>query len=184
MVLRKMRLTLILPLVGGLVLALWAIMAPADSRAAAATRLSAGNRAALVVRFNDATVITRCITFTEPTISGYELLHRSGMTITARTNGSNALICAIGDTGCPASDCFCQAPNDYWSYWHMQATGWAYAGEGAGSYAVAGGDMQGWSWGPGEPPPALAYADVCTTTLPYKAYLPALFHPINERISQ
>lgn len=155
-----------------MLLILWAASTFASQAAPQSDSTPETNRVALVIKFDDATVFTRCISFTETSISGYEVLLRSGLEITARTNGGNAAICAIEGIGCPASDCFCQSPPDYWSYWQRQETGWAFSGEGAGSHAVIQGDMEGWSWGPGLPPPNLAYSDICTTDLTYKTYLP------------
>ena len=45
-----------------------------------------GNRAALVVRAGDGSVQTKCVSFSEPAISGEELLTRSGMTVVINSN--------------------------------------------------------------------------------------------------
>src|SRR5712691_2296606 len=66
------------------------------------------NRAGLVVQYNDGRVVTRCVTFTEPEISGYDLLRRASLPLIADTSGGGS-ICKIGNTGCnfPAQQCFC-----------------------------------------------------------------------------
>ena len=49
----------------------------------AATHAQQSNRAGLVVRFGDGSLTTRCVEFSESTISGYDLLTRSGLNIVA-----------------------------------------------------------------------------------------------------
>lgn len=129
-------------------------------------------RAALVVRFADGAVETRCIAFDTPTISGAELLARSGLPVIVNYNsGLGGAVCSIGGQGCafPGQDCFCKCQGsscEYWAYYHGGADGWRYSDVGAGSYQVTDGAVEGWSWGKGnfasgtEPPP-LRFADVC-----------------------
>jgi hypothetical protein len=129
------------------------------------TRPEQLQRAGLVVDFGEGNFITRCVTFSEPEISGYEALTRSGLDIAA----SGGAVCSIAETGCPADDCFCAIP-DYWSYWHFLEGTWQYSGSGAQGYTVGDGDIEGWSW-EGEPPPTLSFDQICA---PYRAYLPLL----------
>lgn len=125
-------------------------------------RAQADNRVALVVRFDNETVVTRCVEFGEAQISGYDVLTRSGLDVVADVSGADAAICAINGTGCPADNCFCQSPPDYWSYWHLQDGRWVYAQGGASSHQVGDGDVEGWSWGQGEPPPMIPFERICT----------------------
>ncbi len=127
------------------------------------------NQAALVVRFGDDSVQTRCVTFDEPQISGYELLLRSGLPIIADVQGMGALVCSIDGTGCPAHDCLCQCRGSscvYWSYWHQVDGTWQYSSAGASIYPVRHGSVEGWSWGPGGvtgaiAPPVIEFDTVC-----------------------
>jgi len=122
----------------------------------------ATNRAGLVVRFGDGSLITRCIEFGESEISGYEALTRSGLNVVAAFDpGAGAAICAIEGTGCPADDCFCASPPDYWAYWHLTGGAWVYSQIGSSGYVVRDGDVEGWSWGPGEPPPVIPFDQIC-----------------------
>lgn len=131
---------------------------------------TATSRAALVVAFADGRSETACVAFAEADISGYELLQRSGLPLVVNASGAGTAVCRIADTGCPAEDCFCEcqgADCEYWSYWRLTDTGWAYAQAGAHLARVRDGDVQGWTWGPGSvtaatAPPALRFADVCT----------------------
>jgi hypothetical protein len=130
------------------------------------------NQAALVIRHDDQSFQTVCVEFLEPEISGLELLQRSGFDLDLDVQGLGAAVCSIGQTGCPADDCWCQCKGGtdciYWSYWQSLSGHWQYAQGGASTYTVSDGDMQGWSWGPGAvnvafPPPNLSFETVCTS---------------------
>lgn len=137
------------------------------------------NRAGVVVLFGDGHTAQRCVTFTEPTISGYELLRRSGLRMTADTAGGAATVCKIETEGCafPSESCFCECKGGafcrYWAYWHVTANGWVYSNLGASSYQVQPGGVDGWAWGNGSVstgarPPAVTFAQICPapTTVP------------------
>ncbi|HEX9118680.1 MAG TPA: hypothetical protein VGA61_21620 [Anaerolineae bacterium] len=138
------------------------------------------HRAALVVRFGDGTVQTRCVAFSQPSISGQQLLARSGLPIIVNPNGSfGGAVCSISGSGCnyPSQDCFCRCMGtqcEYWAYYHWidaaasgsGQSGWQYSQVGAAAYQVKDGAIEGWSWGPGNftagtEPPKVALADVC-----------------------
>lgn len=128
------------------------------------------HRAAVVVRLAEGRVETRCVSFDEDEISGYELLQRAGLSLETRFEGGGGIMCRIEDVGCSISDCFCECPGGdecvYWSYWHLVDSEWQYARLGATSYRVGDGDVDGWSWGPGnlssavEPPP-VTFEQIC-----------------------
>lgn len=136
-----------------------------------AMRAQDTQRAALVVRFDDNTVAMQCIVFSEPQITGYDLLTRSDQSIVAQFQGSQgAAICAIGGTGCPADDCFCQCKSGddctYWSYFRQVGGSWQYSQQGALAAEVTDGSVDGWSWGPGSltgaiAPPDVTFEEVC-----------------------
>ncbi len=119
------------------------------------------HRAALVVRFDDETVASRCVSFTEAEISGYDLLARSGLDVVATFNDMGAAVCKIEETGCPEDNCFCESPSTYWAYWHLEDEAWAMAQSGASDYQVSDGDVEGWSWGADEPP-VITFDEICT----------------------
>jgi hypothetical protein len=111
--------------------------------------------------------VTRCVEFDEPTISGYELLLRSGLSLVINSSaGQGAVVCAIGDSGCPVDDCWCECKNlagtcVYWSYWHLQGGAWVYSSMGLTGYQVRPGDVEGWHWGTTEAPPMVAFEQIC-----------------------
>jgi hypothetical protein len=122
-------------------------------------------RVGLVVGFGDGTFVSRCVTFNEKEITGYEALMGSDLEVTA----SGGAVCRIEETGCPAEECFCALP-DYWSYWRLTGGSWQYSGSGARGTIVRDGDVEGWNWGT-EPPPILLFRQIC---FPSTVYLPLL----------
>ena len=111
------------------------------------------HRAGLVVRFADGSVQTSCVSFGEPSISGEQLLNRSGLAVVMDYNaGLGGAVCSISGYGCPVTDCFCRCQGvlcEYWAYYHGSAGGWQYAPTGTSSYQVTDGALEGWSWGNG-----------------------------------
>ena len=110
--------------------------------------------------------------FSEPSITGEELLQRSGLAVTLDYNaGLGGAVCSINNQGCayPIKDCFCKCTGiqcEYWAYYHRTAAGWQYASSGASSFLVNDGALEGWSWGAGNfssgvEPPVVAFNEVC-----------------------
>jgi len=120
------------------------------------------NRVGLVVVHGDGSTITRCIEFDESEISGYDVLQRSGLEIVAaHDSGMGAAICAIDGEGCSKSSCLtCDVPN-YWSYWHLDGSAWTYSSVGVSTYKAHDGDIEGWRWGEGDPPPVIPFDQIC-----------------------
>jgi hypothetical protein len=126
------------------------------------------HRAGLVVVHGDGSVVSACVAFSEESISGVELLRRSGLEVTLDAYGGLGYgVCAIGDEGCSAGqDCFCQCRSDpcaYWVYSHRNPDGsWAISGTGANGWQVRDGDVDGWVWGDGSAaPPVITFEQVC-----------------------
>ncbi|GIV88669.1 MAG: hypothetical protein KatS3mg055_1187 [Chloroflexus sp.] len=136
-----------------------------------ATAQPAVNRAGVVVRFGNGEVFTTCVTFGEPSISGLELLERSGLPVISQQSSIGAAVCKIGYEGCdyPATSCFCareQGRVVYWAFYLRDQSGWRYSNLGASNVQVSDGDLHGWAWGPGDAsggavPPDVTFADVC-----------------------
>ncbi len=138
------------------------------------------NRAGLVIVHEEGLVETACVTFSEASLTGSELLSRSNLNVERNVVGLGEQVCRIGETGCPATDCFCQcqggADCTYWSYWQNTAEGWRYSQAGAGMVAVTDGVVQGWVWGPGSSgaapePPVITLDEICA--LPEPTLTPA-----------
>lgn len=132
---------------------------------------SAQNHAGVVVRFGDGQVATACVAFPEPSISGLQLLQRSGIPIVTQGSGIGAAVCKIEDEGCeyPTEDCFCKRDgtrSTYWAYSRLREGAWAYSPLGASNTKVLPGDVDGWAWGDGDTetgaqPPVLTFEQVC-----------------------
>jgi hypothetical protein len=140
--------------------------------ASVARAQSGDHRAGLVIRYADGSVQTQCVAFSEPSITGEELLQRSGLAVTLDYNaGLGGAVCSINNQGCayPIKDCFCKCTGiqcEYWAYYHRTAAGWQYASSGASSFLVNDGALEGWSWGAGNfssgvEPPLVAFNEVC-----------------------
>jgi hypothetical protein len=131
------------------------------------------NQVGLVVRFSNGSTFTACVEFSEPELTGEEVLDRSGLSIVRDTSyGLGAAICKIEGDGCdyPAEPCFCQCEGvdcEYWAYYHLDNGEWIYSGMGATWHTVQHGDVEGWSWGAGDPsgsdvePPLIPFDQLC-----------------------
>ncbi len=145
------------------------------------------NRAGVVVRFGNGEVVTACITFNEPTISGLDLLERSGLPVISQQSSIGAAVCKIGRDGCdyPATSCFCardQGRVVYWAFYRRENGAWRYSNLGASNVLVNDGDLHGWAWGPGDAsggavPPDLELNDVCGQTAPLPTTVPTATIP-------
>ncbi|MEM7118817.1 MAG: hypothetical protein AAF614_40745 [Chloroflexota bacterium] len=134
-------------------------------------------RAGVVVDFGNGRFQTACITFTEPQISGLELLQRADLPLEVDEQAAGALVCGIDGTGCPADDCFCQCRSgtdcQFWNYAHLQNGAWQFSGVGASQYTVINGDVDGWAWGNNGtlPAPNFSLEMICSTE---RMYLPIM----------
>ena len=141
------------------VAAIWALQPFTVESAAAQTE----RRAALIAQFGDGSYVTRCVPFSEESITGLELLIRSGLEVSLW----GGAVCRIEQEGCdyPTQSCFCQCKGSscqYWSYWHLRDGAWTYAQIGSGDYHVQDGDVEAWLWGDAQTSPvALSFAEVC-----------------------
>jgi len=123
------------------------------------------HHAGLVIDYGEGNVDTLCVDFTEDTLTGYQLLDLSGIKFEAAWDAQSAAICHIGGesgVGCPTSNCFCEAPQAYWSYWQQADGEWVYSNTGASSAKVVDGAVNGWLWGDAsQPPPAKSLDEIC-----------------------
>jgi hypothetical protein len=148
--------------------ALLMLIASLAGAAPAAAQEPGPHQAGLVVVFDDGRVVTRCVSFSEETITGAELIRRSGLSVVLGSYGGLGYgVCAIEDVGCQVGrDCFCQCrgtPCAYWTYSHRRSDGqWAISGVGASSWELHDGDVDGWVWGDGSSaPPTLSLTEIC-----------------------
>lgn len=131
---------------------------------AAGLEAQAVHRAAIVVDTGSG-VVSRCVTFSEDSISGITALQRAGLAPVVRSfSGNGGAVCGLNGLGCPAdSSCLtCQAPN-YWAYYRADdgAGAFSYSPVGAGSTQVTDGDVEGWRWGSGAGPAFRSFGSIC-----------------------
>lgn len=127
------------------------------------------HHAGLVVRHGDGRIVYAYVAFPEASISGVELLRRSGISlVTIGFGGLGEGVCTIDGEGCPASDCrkrVCQGSGEdapFWQYFRQRTPGdWVALALGASATKVRDGDVDGWSWTGHDPAlPPLTIDDV------------------------
>lgn len=106
-------------------------------------------RAGLVIRREDGSAITQCISFDGKSSTGYDLLVASGLDLDVDLSSIGAVICSIDNEGCdfPQAQCFCQCTGeDPWNYWKRDGDGWVHSDLGAIASVVVDGDVDAWNW--------------------------------------
>ncbi len=126
-------------------------------------------RVGIVVTFPNNYTFTQCVNVPE-NIDGYEIMQKTDLSLEwSYHNAFGHSLCRIFDTGCPASNCFC---ND--KYWNFYTAGigdreWRYSSVGfdGGSscnehYCAKDGDLLGFAYGGfGTKPKFFEFRDVC-----------------------
>lgn len=118
----------------------------------------------VVLQEGEDRVDTYCATITVPNPSGYDALVATGVPIVAAISPQGVGVCQIGDRGCPAGNCFCQCQGavcNYWAYSYLSDGDWLTSSVGAGARRVGHGDVEGWRWGPGNPPQLYTFEQIC-----------------------
>ncbi|CAA9542876.1 MAG: hypothetical protein AVDCRST_MAG87-228 [uncultured Thermomicrobiales bacterium] len=154
----------------GLLVALalvWLALAPWLHGAAAAQEPV--HSAGLVIDYGDGRVSYAWVPFTEESISGIELLERSGLSLVAVSfGGLGKGVCEIEGTGCGIEPCrarLCQTADPaspFWQYLRQDGPGnWKRFALGASQSDVRDGDIDGWAWAGAVPElPALALDEI------------------------
>lgn len=114
--------------------------------------------AGIVIHPGDGTVTYAYVPLDEP-VSGIELLRRSGISLlTVGFGGLGEGVCKIEETGCDVGPCrkrVCQTsdPNSpFWHYFQQNDGGeWILSPLGGSATRIEPGEVDGWSWTPGEP---------------------------------
>jgi hypothetical protein len=122
--------------------------------------------AGLVVIKGDGSSIWVAVPFDEESISGADLLERSGLAVTEVSFGGLGIaICGIEQTGCDVAECrkrLCQGPardDPYWQYFLAGDEGtWVVAPLGISSDRIHDGDVRGLIWS--ADPPSIQAPDV------------------------
>ena len=112
------------------------------------------NVAGLVVDYGNGQRSYAVVPFTEPSITGIELLRRSGLPlVSVPFGGLGEGVCSIQSTGCDVATCrrrLCQSADresPFWQYLRQGDDGsWAPAALGATQARVEDGDVDAWVW--------------------------------------
>ena len=137
--------------------------------ASAADGATPVNRAGLVVQHGDGSLTYAVVAFSEPSISGMDLLGRSGLDyLSVPFGGLGEGVCQIEREGCDVATCrrtVCQTTRSlpYWQYLQQGSSGWHAAALGASGSKVTDGAVLAWAWAAGSPSlPALDLAGVAS----------------------
>ena len=116
------------------------------------------HRAGLVVQHGDGAMTWAVVAFPEESISGLDLLQRSGIDfLSVPFGGLGEGVCQIEREGCEVSSCrrtVCQATRSspYWQYLDQAPDrAWRAAPLGASGSRVDDGDVLAWAWSAGSP---------------------------------
>jgi hypothetical protein len=117
------------------------------------------NTAALVVVHDDGRVSYSLVQFQEESLTGTELLDRSGFDVTEISFGGLGIgVCSIDQTGCDVSVCrqrVCQGPgpdDPYWQYFIAGEDGtWSSSVLGVSADTVHAGDVRAFIWSAEKP---------------------------------
>ena len=120
------------------------------------------NVAGIVVEYAEGHYSMALVPFEEETISGIDLLSRSGLSLLMIDfGGMGKGVCAIEKTGCELDACrarLCQTgdpESPFWHYLQHPLDGdWHMAALGASSSKVSDGGVDGWFWTGSNPEPA------------------------------
>jgi len=144
------RLALLLP---AAILAALVSLAPVGS-VVPGCAAAGSNHAPLVVEHADGSVVTRCVAFDSDSISGEDLLNRSGLAWSAQTfGGFGDAVCALD--GEPAQYTECLGKDRYWAVFVARAGGsWQLANVGISTMTLHDGDAEGFRYVPASGVPA------------------------------
>ena len=121
------------------------------------------NHAPLVVEHANGSVVTRCVAFDSGSISGEELLNRSGVAWSGQTfGGFGAAVCALDAE--PARYASCPGQDHYWAVFVSRGGGtWQLANIGISALTLADGDAEGFRYVPSAGTPSAPVAPgVCS----------------------
>ena len=97
----------------------------------------------LVIKHGDGRIVTRCITYDGSSISGIELLRRSGLTVDISDSYMGQRVYGIDGEG--SKDDW-DSGTYFWAYFHQINGTWRYSQVGAGSHQTGAGSVEGWVW--------------------------------------
>lgn len=112
--------------------------------------------AAVVVDHSDGSRKVVHIEFTGETVTGTQLLQKSGLDVITNESSFGTALCSLDGEGQPGSDCFGDALGRYWGFNLLtESNEWAYSEVGIGEAIIRDGDITGFifaGYGTEQPP--------------------------------
>jgi hypothetical protein len=112
--------------------------------------------AGVIVDHSDGSRVVNVVEFPGETITGLQLLEKTGLELTTNVSSFGTAVCAIDNEGQPGDNCF---GDPQWRYWAFNTLGldnqWISSMVGAGDAIVRNNDIHGYFfsvWGSVEPP--------------------------------
>jgi hypothetical protein len=123
------------------------------------TGAAGSSRAGLIVAHGDGRLAYALVTFDGDSITGADLVERSGLSVTeVNFGGLGVAVCSIDATGCNIGECrkrLCQGPkpdDPYWQYFIESGSGaWQVAALGISGDSVPDGGVRALIWSAGTP---------------------------------
>jgi hypothetical protein len=131
----------------------------------------------LVISFADGSTQTKVVTVPS-NATALDALKASDLTIETSETQFGPALCKINTSGCPATNCFCDAEH-FWAYYHSDGGAWKTAAESAGAYVPADRAVEGFAWSgfdaqfaPNVKPPVYTFDQLLGTprTMPSTGY--------------
>ncbi|MGD9711841.1 MAG: hypothetical protein AB7V46_07230 [Thermomicrobiales bacterium] len=121
-----------------------------------------------MIDYGEGTVTYAIVPFESETLTGYELLRESGLSLVSIPfGGLGQGICSIEEVGCSVGSCrrLCQSsdPNSpFWQYFSLEDDGtWQSRPRGASGTSVEPGTIHGWAWTGTEPAlPSVTFEEI------------------------
>ena len=100
----------------------------------------------LVIAFPDGTRDVELITV-PVSATTLDVLKAAKINLATTETTLGTALCGINQTGCPATNCFCDAAH-FWAYYHLNGTSvtWDAAMESIAAYVPANGAVEGLAW--------------------------------------
>jgi hypothetical protein len=131
-----------------------------------ANTYASGSSRAVVVVDTGSNVYKKVVSFSGSSINGLEALRLAGADPeTVGYSGQGVAVCKLFGVGHDPTRSSCLGtPSDprYWAYFRAPAgsTSFSYSSVGAGASTVRDGDVEGWKFGTGAPPPFYSFCEV------------------------
>jgi hypothetical protein len=116
------------------------------------------SRSGLVVAYGDGRMAYVVVNFAGESISGAEVLDRSGLAVTEVSfGGLGVAVCAVDSTGCDVRECrqrLCHGPkpdDPYWQYFVALEGTWKVAPLGVSGDSLENGSVRAFIWSAGAP---------------------------------